>query len=80
MSYFGDADDNRYWDEGYVLKNPDQFPTTEYFWDCECEMNFIHPKCVWQCSRCGADQDERPDSRMNEVFAQLMSEQPESEW
>lgn len=61
------------WGENYILKNENQFETTEHFWDCECETNYIHPKCVSVCPRCGAYQEERPDSRTNEVFASLMA-------
>ena len=60
------------WGENYILKDENQFSTTEQFWDCECEVNYIHPKSLLVCPRCGAHQDDRPDSRTNEVFAALM--------
>ena len=69
----GVTPDDEYWGENYILKNENQFTTTEYFWDCECETVYIHPKSVLACPRCGACQEERPDSRTNEVFASLMA-------
>ena len=69
-----------YWDENYILKDVNRFPTTEYFRDCECEANYIHPMCVPVCPRCGAVSDECPDSRTNEVFAALMASPHISNW
>lgn len=43
--------------------------TTEEYWDCECATNFIHPKTVAECLRCGAQRDDQPDSRVSEVIA-----------
>ena len=65
--------DVEYWDEGYILKDENRFPMTGQFWDCECEINYIHPKSVSVCPRCGAVREERPDSRINEVFSSLMA-------
>ena len=65
--------ETEYWDENYILKDVNKFPTTVHFWDCECEANYIHPKSVSVCPRCGAVSDECPDSRTNEVFAALMA-------
>lgn len=67
------ADETEYWDENYILKDVNRFPTTVHFWDCECEANYIHPQSVPVCPRYGAVRDERPDLRANEVFAALMS-------
>lgn len=36
-------------------------------WDCECETRFIHPKAMKRCPFCGAERDDQPDSRMDEV-------------
>lgn len=41
-------------------KDVNSFPTTVHFWDCECEANYIHPKSVPVCPRCGVVSDERP--------------------
>lgn len=46
----------------------DDVKTTEKYWDCECEKNFIHPKTQSRCDICGALEEEQPDSRINEVL------------
>lgn len=68
------------WGEYYVLKDENRFMTTEQFWDCECDVNYIHPKSVSVCPRCGAVSEERPDSRTNEVLGLLMSKPDVSLW
>jgi len=45
--------------------------TIDYFWDCECEKNYIHPKSIIHCIKCDTYESEQPDSRTNEVM-QLM--------
>jgi len=45
--------------------------TTEKFWDCECDIDFIHPKIEINCSKCGAIADDQPDSRVMEVAVYL---------
>ena len=42
--------------------------TTEKYWDCECERDFIHPKTQSKCNICGVLAEEQPDSRVNEVL------------
>lgn len=42
--------------------------TTDNYWDCECKSHYIHPKTTLICPRCGADQEEMPDARINELF------------
>ena len=74
------AQEVEYWGENYILKDVNQFSTTEQFWDCECEVNYIHPKSVLVCPRCKARRDERPDSRMNEVFALMMATPEVANW
>jgi hypothetical protein len=42
--------------------------THPYYWDCECEKDYIHAKDTsHQCDLCGASQDEQPDSHYDEV-------------
>ena len=48
--------------------------TTIYFWDCECSENYIHPKTVRECLKCGAQVDEQPDSHICEVVKMLEEE------
>ena len=74
------VDETEYWDENYILKDVNRFPTTEYFRDCECETNYIRPKCVPVCPRCGAVSVECSESRINEVFAALMASPDISNW
>ena len=37
------------------------------YWDCECEDNYIHRIDDLECPKCGALQNESPNSRANEV-------------
>ncbi len=46
--------------------------TTEFFWDCECETNYIHPKTQKVCFDCNAIASEQPDSRVDEVVKMLV--------
>ena len=41
--------------------------TTEAYWDCECDENYIHSKEVTQCNVCGAVREDQPESRVKEV-------------
>ena len=45
--------------------------TTENYWDCECEQDYIHSKNEQLCSRCYVIPDDQPDSRVAEVFEQF---------
>lgn len=49
---------------------PNSIQTTEKYWDCECEKDYIHPKTQDKCTICGALAEEQPDSRVNEVLEQ----------
>ena len=42
--------------------------TTNAYWDCECEDNYIKPKRETSCVQCHAIVDEQPDSRVIEVL------------
>jgi hypothetical protein len=41
--------------------------TTDEYWDCECEHNYIHPKAEEVCKVCGSSREDSPDSRLAEV-------------
>jgi hypothetical protein len=43
--------------------------TTQYFWDCECEKDYIRHKTEKNCPLCGAIREEQPDSIVKEVLA-----------
>ncbi len=46
--------------------------TTENFFDCDCDHNFIHNKEQERyCPTCGIHMHEYPDSRLNEVVDML---------
>jgi hypothetical protein len=47
--------------------------TIETHWDCECEKNYINPKAVKYCPKCGTFSDDQPDSRINEVKEHLQN-------
>ena len=43
--------------------------TDAHYWDCECDTNYIHHiSDVEPCQLCGADPDEQPNSRVNEIL------------
>ena len=52
-----------------------EFFTTNKFWDCECNDDYIHPRSKDKCERCGIHQKdpEAPDSRVNEVLREFGS-------
>jgi hypothetical protein len=39
------------------------------YWDCECETDYIHHVQCERCWRCGAEKEESPSSREEEVRA-----------
>ena len=44
------------------------FVTTPEYWDCECTDNYIHDKSTTSvCPYCEAEQENQPDSRLDEV-------------
>jgi len=43
--------------------------TNPYFWDCECEENYIILKSEsLYCKYCDSYEEDQPDSRQNEVY------------
>ncbi len=50
-----------------VKGNMNQIITNPDFWDCECKKNYIHRKNIRHCFKCGANRDEQPDSRQDEI-------------
>jgi hypothetical protein len=68
--------------EGDLMSNPNVenltddpvVHTTPLFWDCECELNYIHPASEQVCPVCRMNQSEQPDSRITEVLALDLSE------
>ena len=41
--------------------------TTDLYWDCECLTDYINPQQLSDCKVCGAERDDQPQSRVNEV-------------
>lgn len=41
--------------------------TTDEYWDCECERNYIHHKNQPCCTKCGSIREDCPSSRFDEV-------------
>lgn len=49
-------------------------------WDCACETNYIHAYADQSvCGKCGAEQDEMPDSRAEEIIEAQMWRDMENE-
>ena len=45
------------------------------FWDCECDQDYIHIKSeTLHCDKCGADEDDMPDSHTKEVLYMLLDQ------
>jgi len=45
------------------------------FWDCECDEDHIRIKTVTlHCEKCGADEDDMPDSHTNEILYMLLDQ------
>jgi hypothetical protein len=40
--------------------------TTDKFWDCECDYNYVKSYALKKCHRCGASQISRPKSSFDE--------------
>ena len=62
--------------EEQTRKTREKIVTTESYWDCECEHNYIHPSTMPECLRCGAKREDQPDSRVNEVQALGLPRKP----
>lgn len=49
---------------GVMMSN---IKTTPFYWDCECKEDYIHPATEDVCDRCFAEQDNQPESRVDEI-------------
>ena len=56
---------------GFELGDRVRIKTTDDYWDCECNEDYIHPKSQETCLKCGCVSDEQPDSLVNEVNLML---------
>ena len=58
--------------QGDILEKVGDIVLNQSFWDCECKENYIHKKSnSLECSVCGMDEENSPDSRENEVQEQV---------
>lgn len=55
---------------------PNEIVTNDLYWDCECDAHYIHPKSDWNCPRCGVDQTDMPDSRVDEITIENIAPDP----
>lgn len=47
--------------------------TNPQYWDCNCLKNYIHHKVDrYVCPKCGAKEEEQPDSRVDEIRLVLL--------
>jgi hypothetical protein len=46
--------------------------TVPLFWDCNCPHQYVHPRAIAICKRCGARSEDQPDSRFTEVMCMLL--------
>jgi len=51
--------------------------TTDVFWDCDCDDDYIHDRGQTECEKCGANRDFAPDSIIDEVILMLLKEKME---
>jgi hypothetical protein len=42
--------------------------TTDLFWDCDCDDDYIHTKTQMECPVCKVTQEDAPDSMKDEVI------------
>lgn len=56
-------------DQPLTKQKGNEMETTTEYWDCECEINYIHPSIEMECKICDCRKDEQPDSIVSEVIA-----------
>lgn len=47
--------------------------TTKYFWNCECERDYIHPRNTGFCDKCKTRREYQPNSRIDEVVKMMIA-------
>ena len=50
-------------------KTEPYFITTNLYWDCNCETDYIRPREMLSCEECGQVQEDAPDSRIADMKA-----------
>lgn len=65
----GDLLENQHFDwKGKMIGSMDDIELTVYYWDCECEKDYIHLRLQESCPVCKAESEDQPDSRVPEVI------------
>ena len=57
------------------METPQGMTITNRFWDCNCAENYIHSKddSDFSCNKCGCEESDCSDSRLNEVIDMVAS-------
>ena len=50
-----------------TIENHGDCSTVTEFWDCECELDYIHKYKIKYCKKCNCSRDSSPNSRLDEV-------------
>lgn len=65
---------------GKLLEETDKHGvTSEEFWECSCEKNFLHKVSESACQVCGDVIDESPDALMSSVVQNYIQENIDKE-
>jgi hypothetical protein len=54
-----------------MLEDCGGFYTTDKWWDCMCDFDYIHPRSQKKCERCKCTRNEGPDAHAHEVVYYL---------
>jgi hypothetical protein len=61
-----------------MIIEPKYSGTTPFYWDCNCDHDYIHPKTEVVCKVCGANYldtpHDYPDSMVDEVIKMMTGE------
>ena len=50
-----------------VQQGSSKMELSNSYWDCECKVNYIHPKNQSRCIHCDTNAVDQPDSRLSEL-------------
>lgn len=48
--------------------------TTDKYWDCECDVKYVHPVSHYFCKVCGVDREGSPSSKLSEVIPENIAD------
>ena len=46
------------------------FITSNLYWECECQPDFVRPRDMLSCEECGQMREDAPDARIADIKAQ----------